>query len=256
LSYHYGMSERIGLFADLHSNLEAFEACMEKAQELGVTRMVFLGDLVGYNADPVAVVDRVAELVRSGKALAVVGNHDEAIFKDFSQRMNASANAAIEWTKTQLSPAHVEFLKGLPLIINEEHICFVHASAHKPSDWNYVSDSMSAWQCVQSSGKSYTFVGHAHEQALFYQSAVGKLIRFAPHPGDEVPVMSHRQWVGIVGSLGQPRDGNPEACFATFEPELAALTFHRVPYDQFTAAEKVRQAGLPEDLANRLITGR
>jgi len=250
------MSERIGLFADLHSNLEAFEACMEKAQELGVTRMVFLGDLVGYNADPVAVVDRVAELVRSGKALAVVGNHDEAIFKDFSQRMNASANAAIEWTKTQLSPAHVEFLKGLPLIINEEHICFVHASAHKPSDWNYVSDSMSAWQCVQSSGKSYTFVGHAHEQALFYQSAVGKLIRFAPHPGDEVPVMSHRQWVGIVGSLGQPRDGNPEACFATFEPELAALTFHRVPYDQFTAAEKVRQAGLPEDLANRLITGR
>jgi len=250
------MSERIGLFADLHSNLEAFEACMEKAQELGVTRMVFLGDLVGYNADPVAVVDRVAELVRSGKALAVVGNHDEAIFKDCSQRMNASANAAIEWTKTQLSPAHVEFLKELPLIINEEHICFVHASAHKPSDWNYVSDSMSAWQCVQSSGKSYTFVGHAHEQALFYQSAVGKLIRFAPHPGDEVPVMSHRQWVGIVGSLGQPRDGNPEACFATFEPELAALTFHRVPYDQFTAAEKVRQAGLPEDLANRLITGR
>ena len=250
------MNERIGLFADLHSNLEAYEACMERAQELGVTRMAFLGDLVGYNADPIALVDRIAELVWSGKAIAVVGNHDEAVFKDYSQRMNASANAAIEWTKSQLNPAHVQFLKELPLIINEEEICFVHASAHKPSEWNYITDSMSACQCVQSSGKSYTFVGHAHEQALFYQSAVGKLIRFAPHPGDEVPVMSHRQWVGVVGSLGQPRDGNPEACFAVFEPEISALTFHRVPYDHFKAADKVRRAGLPEDLVNRLITGK
>ena len=250
------MSERIGLFADLHSNLEAFEACMERALELGITRMVFLGDIVGYNADPIALVDRIAELVKSGKALAVIGNHDEAVFKDYSQKMNASANAAIEWTKTQLSPTHIEFLKTLPLIINEDQMCFVHASAHKPAEWNYITDSMSAWQCVQSSGKAYTFVGHAHEQALFYQSAVGKLIRFAPHPGEEVPVMSHRQWVGVVGSLGQPRDGNPEACFAIFEPDNAALTFHRVPYDHFKAAEKVRRTGLPEDLANRLITGK
>ena len=66
----------------------------------------------------------------------------------------------------------------------------------------------------------------------------------------------HRQWVGIVGSLGQPRDGNPEACFAIFEPEAEVLTFHRTAYDHFTAAEKVRRAGLPEDLANRLITGK
>jgi predicted phosphodiesterase len=250
------MSERIGLFADLHSNLEAFEACMARAEELGVTRMVFLGDIVGYNADPVALIERIAALVDSKKAIAVVGNHDEAIFKDYRNQMNASANAAIEWTKTQLQDSHVQFLKSLPLIINEEKICFVHASAYNPSDWNYITDSMSAWRCVQNSGKSYTFVGHAHEQALFYQSAVGKLIRFAPHPGDEIPVLQHRQWVGVVGSLGQPRDGNPEACFAVFEPDSEALTFHRVPYDYFTAANKVRSAGLPEDLANRLITGR
>jgi len=250
------MSERIGLFADLHSNLEAFEACMAKAEELGVTRMVFLGDIVGYNADPAALIERIAALVDSKKAIAVVGNHDEAIFKDYRNQMNASANAAIEWTKTQLQDSHVQFLKSLPLVIKEEKICFVHASAHNPSDWNYITDSMSAWRCVQNSGKSYTFVGHAHEQALFYQSAVGKLIRFSPHPGDEIPVLQHRQWVGVVGSLGQPRDGNPEACFAVFEPDSEALTFHRAPYDYFKASEKVRRAGLPEDLANRLLTGR
>jgi predicted phosphodiesterase len=250
------MSERIGLFADLHSNLEAFEACMTRAEELGVTRMVFLGDIVGYNADPIAVIEKVAALIEAKKAIAVVGNHDEAIFKDYRNQMNASANAAIEWTKTQLQDSHVQFLKALPLVIKEDKICYVHASAHNPSDWNYITDSMSAWRCVQNSGKSYTFVGHAHEQALFYQSAVGKLIRFAPHPGDEIPVLQHRQWVGVVGSLGQPRDGNPEACFAVFEPESEVLTFHRVGYDHFTAANKVRRAGLPDDLANRLITGK
>ena len=250
------MTERIGLFADLHSNLEAFDACITRAEELGVTRMAFLGDLVGYNADPVAIIDRIADLIESKKAIAILGNHDEAVFKDSRNHMNASANAAIEWTKSQLSNAHVQFLQNLPLIVNEEKICFVHASAHNPSDWHYVTDSMSAWRCAQSSGKSYTFVGHAHEQALFYQSAVGKLIRFAPHPGDEIPVLGHRQWVGIVGSLGQPRDRNPEACFAIFEPGAEVLTFHRTAYDHFTAAEKVRRAGLPEDLANRLITGK
>jgi predicted phosphodiesterase len=250
------MTERIGLFADLHSNLEAFEACITKAEELGVTRMVFLGDLVGYNADPVALIERIGDLVESKKGIALLGNHDEAVFKDSRHQMNASANAAIEWTKSQLNSNHVQFLKDLPLIVNEEKICFTHASAYNPADWNYVTDSMSAWRCAQSSGKSYTFVGHAHEQALFYQSAVGKLIRFAPHPGDEIPVLQHRQWVGVVGSLGQPRDGNPEACFAVFEPETEALTFHRTPYDHFAAADKVRRAGLPEDLANRLITGK
>ncbi|WP_197712126.1 hypothetical protein [Polynucleobacter necessarius] len=110
---------------------------------------------------------------------------------------------------------------------------------------------MSAWRCVQSSGKSYTFVGLAHEQALFSQSAVGKLIRFTPHPGDEIPVLQHHQRVGVVDPLWQPRDGNPEACFAIFEPGSEMLTFHRVPYDHFTAAEKVRRAGLPEDWPNK-----
>ncbi len=250
------MIERIGLFADLHSNLEAFEACMASAKELGVTRMVFLGDIVGYNADPIALVDRVADLVHAGKAIAVLGNHDEAVFKDYSQRMNPNANAAIAWTKSQLNTSQIGFLQSLPLVINEEDVCFVHASAHNPAEWNYVTDSMSAWNCVQSSGKTYTFVGHVHEQALFYQSAVGKLIRFAPHPGDEVPVWKHRQWVGVVGSLGQPRDGNPEACFAVFEADSENLTFHRVPYDHYTAADKIRRAGLPDELAIRLITGK
>ena len=130
------MTERIGLFADLHSNLEAFEACMARAEEVGVTRMVFLGDLVGYNADPAAVLNRIIDLVESKKAIAVLGNHDEAVFKDSRDKMNASANAAIEWTKSQLNNEHVDFLKNLPLIIQEEKNCFVCGNLFIPKAHN------------------------------------------------------------------------------------------------------------------------
>jgi len=248
-------SERIALFADLHSNLEAFEACMDHAKEMGVDRYVFLGDLVGYNADPVAIIEKVAELVDNGKAIALIGNHDTACFEDYSQKLNPSALAAIHWTKDQLSESHLTFLKNLPLVHEEENICYVHASAHNPADWNYVNDGMSAWRCAEHSGKIYTFVGHMHDQMLYYQSSVGKLIRFAPHPGELVPTGKHRRWVAVVGSLGQPRDGKPEACYAIFEPGHEHMTFHRVPYDHYRAAEKVNRAGLPQDLANRLLTG-
>jgi diadenosine tetraphosphatase ApaH/serine/threonine PP2A family protein phosphatase len=248
-------SERIALFADLHSNLEAFEACMSHAQEMGADRYVFLGDLVGYNADPKAIIERVAELVQLGKAVAVQGNHDAACFEDYSQKMNPSALAAIHWTRSQLSTHHIDFLKNLPLIILEEDKCFVHASAHNPGDWNYVNDGMSAWRCAEHSGKIYTFVGHMHDQMLYYQSSVGKLIRFSPHPGESIPAGKHRRWVAVVGSLGQPRDGKPEACFAMFEPSNESMTFHRVSYDHYLAAEKVARAGLPQELADRLLTG-
>jgi len=245
---------RIGLFADLHSNLEAFEACMARARELGVTRMVFLGDLVGYNADPCAVVDRVAELVHSGQAIAVMGNHDQAIFTDHSRLMNPVAWAAIEWSRKQLSAEHVDFLSRLPLLINEDDACYVHASAFEPASWRYVNNDVTAWQCAEHSEQIYTFVGHVHDPMLFYQTEIGKLRRFAPHPGREVPVPNHRRWVGVVGSVGQPRDGLPQACFAIFDQAAQTLSFQRVPYDFYTAAQKVRAAGLPESLAERLIT--
>jgi diadenosine tetraphosphatase ApaH/serine/threonine PP2A family protein phosphatase len=248
-------SERIALFADLHSNLEALEACIAHAQEMGADRYVFLGDLVGYNADPVAVIDRIAEFVQSGKGVALQGNHDAACFEDYSKKLNPSALAAIDWTRSQLQSHHIDFLKNLPLVIQEEDNCFVHASAHNPADWNYVNDGMSAWRCAEHSGKIYTFVGHMHDQMLYYQSSVGKLIRFAPHAGEPIPTGKHRRWVAVVGSLGQPRDGKPEACYAMFEPEVESMTFHRVPYDNYQAAQKVIRAGLPQDLANRLLTG-
>jgi predicted phosphodiesterase len=248
------MSERIGLFADIHSNLEALEACLERAGELGVTRMVFLGDLVGYNADPAAVVDRIASLVASGQAVAVMGNHDQAMFTDHSRLMNPAAWAATEWSRTQLNTQQLGFLKQLPLVLKDGDACYVHASAYQPESWRYVNNDVSAWQCAEHSGEIYTFVGHEHDPMLFYQTEIGKLRRFKPYAGKEVPMPSHRRWVAVVGSVGQPRDGLPQACFAVFDPREQHMSFQRVPYDYYTAAEKVRRAGLPDSLADRLLT--
>lgn len=227
---------------------------MTRAQELGVTRMVFLGDLVGYNADPCAIVDRVSELVSNGKAIAVMGNHDQAVFTDHSRLMNPVAWAAIQWTRSQLSAGQIDFLTQLPLLVNDGDACYVHASAYEPESWRYVNNDISAWQCAEYAGQIYTFVGHEHDPMLFYQTEIGKLRRFAPHPGREVPIPRHRRWVGVIGSLGQPRDGLPEACFAIFDPLEQSLSFQRVAYDFYSAAEKVRSAGLPDSLADRLIT--
>ena len=145
------MAERIALFADLHSNLEAFEACMARASDLGATRYVFLGDLVGYNADPSALVDRVAELVLANRAVALMGNHDQAVFEDHSKHMNPNAWDAIQWTRTQLNIEQIEFLKRLPLVIEEQDTCYVHASADQPAMWKYVDSTASAQRSCPSS---------------------------------------------------------------------------------------------------------
>ena len=247
--------QRIALFADIHSNIEALEACLKHADAAGATRYVFLGDLVGYNASPVEVLDRVMGLVSEGKALAVKGNHDEACCGKDAFEMNPEASLAVDWTIAQLNDDHVKFIKNLPYIIHEEDRCYVHASAQSPEKWLYVNDGMSAWRCAEASGKTYTFVGHVHDQALFFQSSVGKLIRFQPHSGDEIPVGRHRRWVSVAGSTGQPRDGSPKANYALFDVENESLYFHRVSYNHELAAKKVQIQGLPDSLAKRLLTG-
>ena len=130
---------RLALLSDIHANLPALEACLAAAQALGAERLVFLGDFVGYGPDPEAVVRRVQPLIASG-AIGILGNHDAATFQGDSS-MNSMAAAAIAWTRQQLSPDSIAFLKSLPLEVNDGAHMFVHADASNPSAWNYVTDA-------------------------------------------------------------------------------------------------------------------
>lgn len=245
---------KLALFADVHSNLEAITACLAHARALGADRHAFLGDLVGYGADPVAVLNLIEQHAAQG-AVVVLGNHDAAAIGRSTDVLNPNAQAAIAWTQTQLGAKQRAFLANLPLTVRGDDILFVHASAAAPQQWNYITGPAEAKESIRAAGANYVFCGHVHEPKLFYTGADGQPMPFRPVPGTPIPTARHRQWLAIVGSVGQPRDGNNAACFALFDLERERLTFFRVSYDHAGAAQKVRAAGLPERLALRLERG-
>ncbi len=244
---------KLALLADVHANLEALTACLAHAREQGAERHAFLGDLVGYGADPGPVVDLVAEHAARG-AVVVRGNHDHAVGAP-SETMNLAAERAVEWTRDRLTGGQRAFLAGLPLVAREGELFFVHASAEAPAQWDYVCDPLRASHSMAAAQATWVFGGHVHEPVLYYAGARGRTLPFRPVPGVPIPVEPHRRWLAIVGAAGQPRDGNTAACYALMDTDAARLTFFRVPDDWSAAAEKVRAAGLPESLARRLAHG-
>ncbi len=243
----------IALFADIHANREALTACLDDAAHEGAESYVFLGDLVGYGPDPVWVVERVADLVANG-ALAIQGNHDAAAIDD-KQKLGALARAAIVWTRRQIGPAHREFLKSLPLDLNEDDRLYVHASGYAPEDWIYMLGPRDAFQSFHATAQRLTFCGHTHVPALFNESATSLPHRHVPVDSKAMPLLSHRRWIAVLGSVGQPRDKNPAACYALLDTASNRLTYQRVPYDIDTTARKIMAAGLPEVLAKRIVLG-
>ncbi len=245
---------KLALFSDVHSNLEAIIACTDHARALGADRYAFLGDLVGYGADPVKVLELIEGHAADG-AIVVLGNHDAATVGRTGDLLNQNAQAAVNWTRAQLGERQLAFLSALPLTVRDANMLFVHASAFAPEQWIYVTSAKEAERCMQAGKASYTFCGHVHEQQLYFTGAGGQSMPFRPVPGIPIPAARHRQWLAIVGSAGQPRDGNNAACYTLFDSERERLTFFRVPYDHDSAARKIRLAGLPERLALRLERG-
>jgi diadenosine tetraphosphatase ApaH/serine/threonine PP2A family protein phosphatase len=246
---------KFALITDIHANAQALEAVLADAATRGVDRHVFLGDLVGYGGDPAGVVDRIAAMVRDEGAIAVRGNHDHFTCHAVPGTMHPDAAIALEWTREKLSPAQLDFLGNLPITERRGECLFVHASAYQPASWIYIQGRAEAMQSLQATDAHYTFCGHMHEPMLYHMSGTGKAGDFRPEPDIEIPLLPHRQWLVIPGSCGQPRDGNPAACYAVFDDERSALTYHRVPYDVEAAAARIREAGLPERLAARLSEG-
>lgn len=245
---------KIAVLSDIHSNLEALLACMAHARSQGAEQYVFLGDLLGYGADPIACLDIIAPMVSDG-ALAVQGNHDEAVLGGLCERMPYYARDAIYWTRDQLRKPERDFLLTLPLTAQDGDSFYVHASADSPERWSYIDNTVAAAKCMAASSLPLTIVGHVHHQVLYYTTGSGAVHVFTPVPGKAIPLTPRRQWLAIAGSVGQPRDGNPAAAYVLHDQQRETLTFFRVPYDHWSAARKIRAAGLPERLARRLETG-
>ena len=249
---------KLALLADVHANLRALHACVAHARAAGATRFALLGDLVGYGPEPVEVLEQVVALARDG-AVVLCGNHDEAACGP-PQGERTAEELSSRWTHARLDDTHRAFLADLPLTARVGDALLVHASAHEPQRWEYIDRAPLAQRCLDAAqahwGARQVFCGHVHEQHLYYRGADGRLADFQPVPGVALPIAAHRSWLAVVGSVGQPRDGDTRAMYALLDAEHGRLAFHRVPYDVAGTAAAIRAAGLPEAFAQRLERGR
>jgi len=244
---------KIALLADIHSNLEALQACLAHARERGATQFAFLGDLVGYGADPLSCLEIIAELSSRG-AIAVLGNHDKAALGGLCVEMSFHARDSVYWTRQQLGEQERAFLSRLPAVVKQENRLYVHASAARPEAWTYITGAREATRSIEAGDTLFSFGGHVHHACLYFHFN-GKTSAYQPAHGIAIPLSPHRRWFAIVGSVGQQRDGNNAAAYALFDPLKSELTFFRISYDYLSAARKIREAGLPERFARRLETG-
>lgn len=249
---------KIALLSDIHGNIQAFEACLAHARDQGTQQFAILGDLVGYGANPAAVVKTAQALVAQG-ALLIRGNHDAmAVAPPGLVRTVGETSAA--WTHAQLDASQLRFLDDLPLMRQQDSILLVHASVDDPGLWRYVYDQRAASNSLDAAADlpevRYVFGGHVHLQSLYCRDEGAGLLKLMPKPGLAMPVPRHLHWLATIGSVGQPRDSNPQAMYALFDTNKLELTFQRVSYDHAGAAAAIRKAGLPAFFADRLEQGR
>jgi len=245
---------RFAILSDIHGNREALNAVLTDLQSRSADRMILLGDFVGYGPDPEYCVDKAVHLVENG-AIAIKGNHDSAI-ANLSENMNPVARAAIDWTRTRLDRAQTEFLKTLPYTHMEEDALFVHASANEPSQWHYVSNDRRAIASFKATAARVIFCGHVHVPTLMTFDLGGTVREHKIPHGAAIPLLQSRRWLGVIGSVGKPRDFVPHAAYAIYDSAKRELTFRRIAYDVATTIEKLRAARLPEQLAKQLSEGR
>lgn len=239
----------IAIISDVHANLEALSTVLEDVRRQGAERLWCLGDVVGYGADPNAVCDRIAAAADS----AIAGNHDwAAVGRIDGESFNSAAATAIEWTARQLSETSRAWLAALPLVRIEGEARLVHATPSEPAAWRYALSLGDAEAEMQAYQEPLCLIGHSHFPATYEYD--GTRTR---HLADErVALVPGRRYLVNVGSVGQPRDGDPRASYLLYDTEGGQLARRRLEYDVETAARKIREAGLPEFLAQRLHRGR
>lgn len=241
------------LLSDIHGNREALTAVLAHLRASGADRIVILGDIVGYGADPLFCCDTVRALQAEG-ALVIRGNHDAAAAGQETE-MGGLAQTAIEWTRDKIGPDEKTWLAQLPMSCDEPGVLFVHANGWSPGGWGYIRDAADAERSMRRTTQRLTFCGHTHQPAVFHMSRARPASLFVPVTNVAIPLIETRQWLAVTGAVGQPRDGNPAAAYTLFDDTKRQMTYLRVPYDNESAARKISAAGLPPFLAERLLKG-
>ena len=223
----------IALISDIHGNLPALEAVLKSIDGEGVDRVMCLGDVVGYGADP----EDCVQLIGERGIPCLLGNHDEAALGSGDlNHFNPYAREAVLWTATALSNQSKQLLQSAPRTMVVDGLLLVHSSPHEPEAWHYIFTPSEARIGFQAFPQTVCFYGHTHFPVVF------------TNPSDGRRLIN-------VGSVGQPRDRDPRACWGWFDGKTGRFEWRRVEYDIELAASRIQKAGLPGFLANRLFSG-
>ncbi len=240
---------RFAIVSDIHANLESLEAVL--ARIAPDDAVLCLGDIVGYGPSP----NECLALVR-GRALAtVLGNHDVAAVDGHGiEYFNPVAREAIEWTRTVIAPEHAAWLDGLSYEIRMEEYLMVHGA---PVDYfAYILDESAAAEAFAATDAPLIFVGHTHHADYYALAPDGAIEHGVRRSGGRLDLVPGVRYIVNAGSVGQPRDANPDASFAFFDADARSIVWERVPYARTVTQEKIEAAALPEVLARRLEAGR
>jgi diadenosine tetraphosphatase ApaH/serine/threonine PP2A family protein phosphatase len=228
---------KFAILADIHANLEALQAVLADSKDQKCTHYAFLGDYVGYNADPKACLD----IVRGMNAPCIKGNHDEYCATDMPlDGFNPNAANVVKWTRDQLTADDRSWLRRLPYVLDVEDFTMVHATLDGPQRWGYVFDKLAASASFLHQRRQLCFFGHTHVPVAFIRDTSvrgGTYTTFKVEAG--------KQYFVNVGAVGQPRDNNPKAAYVIYHMHQSIIELRRVDYDIGAAGQKVRNAGLP-----------
>lgn len=240
---------RYAIFGDIHANMEAMDAVIADIANHKVDRLVCLGDIVGYGADPVACVEKIKEL----DCVTVAGNHDMvAVGMMNPDSFNLFARIAALWTRNSLDDESRAFLKDLPLTATMNNFQITHANLFAPSLFEYIQTSYDAMRNFECQEKPLCFVGHSHIPVTLVLKQ--DTIVFTLDP--EIDVEPNVKMIVNVGSIGQPRDENPMSSYALYDSEMKKIVIKRVSYNIEKTCKKIVDAKLPEINAERLRYGR
>ena len=242
------MSKLFAVLGDIHANLDALNVVLDDCRSQGVTDFLCTGDVVGYNACPHECMD----IIRAIGCPVVVGNHDFYVSsRQNLDDFNPAAAAVVQWTRKQLSVDEIYWLRNLPFTHTQMGVTLVHSTMDNPENFGYVFDNLQAEANFLNQKTPVCFHGHTH-CPMIYEKQIGAVYRI---DAQDFRLPVGRKYFVNVGSVGQPRDGDPRAAYVLYDPQGRTIRFRRVEYDVAAAQAKVREAGLPERLADRLAVG-
>lgn len=239
---------RLALISDIHANLEAFTAVLDTISKCACDQIICLGDVVGYGPNPNECIALVSEHCHA----SLKGNHDEAAASDeYPYAFNKAAKEAIVWTREQLGSNEKKWLNNLQLSREDARANFAHACFHFPEKWEYLDNGSVALRNFKHFGQTIGFIGHTHQAIAWVQSSHG----VKQDDCDRVHIEPGHRYIINVGSVGQPRDRDPRACFAIWDSGRNYVDYRRVAFDWKKTVKKISAAGLPQSLAERLAPG-